>query len=59
MFLQLEWVATVVVLLVVVIVVVGVLARSIRVVPEFVRLVVFRLGRLSGIRGRGWCFLFR
>jgi regulator of protease activity HflC (stomatin/prohibitin superfamily) len=41
MFLQLEWVAAVVALLVVVIVVVAVLASSIRVVPEFMRLVVF------------------
>jgi regulator of protease activity HflC (stomatin/prohibitin superfamily) len=57
MFLQLEWVAAVVVLLVVVVVVVGVLASSIRVVPEFMRLVVFRLGRLVGIRGPGLVFL--
>jgi regulator of protease activity HflC (stomatin/prohibitin superfamily) len=57
MFLQLEWVAAVVALLVVVIVVVGVLASSIRVVPEFMRLVVFRLGRLVGIRGPGLVFL--
>jgi regulator of protease activity HflC (stomatin/prohibitin superfamily) len=41
MFLQLEWVVTAVVFLVVVIVVVAVLASSIRVVPEFMRLVVF------------------
>jgi regulator of protease activity HflC (stomatin/prohibitin superfamily) len=57
MFLQLEWVATAVVLLVVVVVVVAVLASSIRVVPEFMRLVVFRLGRLVGIRGPGLVFL--
>jgi len=57
MFLQLEWLATVVVFLVVVIVVVAVLASSIRVVPEFMRLVVFRLGRLVGIRGPGLVFL--
>jgi len=57
MFLQLEWVAAVVALLVVVIVGVGVLASSIRVVPEFMRLVVFRLGRLVGIRGPGLVFL--
>jgi regulator of protease activity HflC (stomatin/prohibitin superfamily) len=57
MFLQLEWVAAAVVLLVVVIVVVAVLASSIRVVPEFMRLVVFRLGRLVGIRGPGLVFL--
>jgi regulator of protease activity HflC (stomatin/prohibitin superfamily) len=53
----LEWVAAVVVFLVVVVVVVGVLASSIRVVPEFMRLVVFRLGRLVGIRGPGLVFL--
>jgi len=35
----------------------GVLASSIRVVPEFMRLVVFRLGRLVGIRGPGLVFL--
>ncbi len=57
MFLQLEWVVAVVALVVVVIVVVAVLASSIRVVPEFMRLVVFRLGRLVGIRGPGLVFL--
>jgi len=57
MFLQLEWVVTAVVLLVVVVVVVAVLASSIRVVPEFMRLVVFRLGRLVGIRGPGLVFI--
>jgi regulator of protease activity HflC (stomatin/prohibitin superfamily) len=57
MFLQLEWVVTAVVFLVVVIVVVAVLARSIRVVPEFMRLVVFRLGRLIGVKGPGLVFL--
>jgi regulator of protease activity HflC (stomatin/prohibitin superfamily) len=57
MFLQLEWFAAVVVFLVVVVVVVAVLASSIRVVPEFMRLVVFRLGRLVGIRGPGLVFL--
>jgi regulator of protease activity HflC (stomatin/prohibitin superfamily) len=54
MFLQLEWVAAVVVLFVVVVVVVAVLASSIRVVPEFMRLVVFRL---VGVRGPGLVFL--
>jgi len=57
MFLQLEWVAAAVALLVVVVVVVAVLVSSIRVVPEFMRLVVFRLGRLVGIRGPGLVFL--
>jgi regulator of protease activity HflC (stomatin/prohibitin superfamily) len=55
MFLQLEWLVA----LVVVTVVAAVLASSIRVVPEFMRLVVFRLGVSSGLGGRGWCFLFR
>jgi len=41
---------------VVVILVVAVLAGSIRVVPEFMRLVVFRLGRLVGVRGPGLVF---
>jgi len=41
---------------VVVILVVAVLASSIRVVPEFMRLVVFRLGRLVGVRGPGLVF---
>jgi regulator of protease activity HflC (stomatin/prohibitin superfamily) len=53
MFLQLEWLVA----LVVIIVVVAVLASSIRVVPEFMRLVVFRLGRLVGVRGPGLVFL--
>jgi regulator of protease activity HflC (stomatin/prohibitin superfamily) len=57
MFLQLEWVVAAVVFLVVVIVVVAVLASSIRVVPEFMRLVVFRLGRLIGVKGPGLVFL--
>jgi regulator of protease activity HflC (stomatin/prohibitin superfamily) len=53
MFLQLEWMA----LLVIVIAVVAILASSIRVVPEFMRLVVFRLGRLVGVKGPGLVFL--
>jgi regulator of protease activity HflC (stomatin/prohibitin superfamily) len=53
MFLQLEWLIA----LVVVIVVTVVLASSIRVVPEFMRLVVFRLGRLIGVKGPGLVFL--
>ncbi len=48
------------VFLVVIIVVVAVLASSIRVVPELMRLVVFLTPvTSSGLRGRGWCFLFR
>ncbi|MCU7787745.1 SPFH/Band 7/PHB domain protein [Pyrobaculum sp. 3827-6] len=39
------------------VVVIAVLATSIRVVPEFMRLVVFRLGRLVGLRGPGLVFL--
>lgn len=39
------------------IVVAAIIASSIRVVPEFMRLVVFRLGRLIGIRGPGLVFL--
>ncbi|ACB39258.1 SPFH domain-containing protein [Pyrobaculum neutrophilum] len=38
-------------------VVVALLASSIRIVPEFQRLVVLRLGRLVGIRGPGLVFL--
>jgi len=56
MFLQAELVGLFAALLVFVIVVV-VLAKSIRVVPEFMRLVIFRLGRLIGIKGPGLVFL--
>ena len=30
------------------------LATTIRIVKEYQRVVVFRLGRLSGVRGRDW-----
>jgi len=56
MFLQAELVGLFAALLVFAIVVV-VLAKSIRVVPEFMRLVIFRLGRLIGIKGPGLVFL--
>ncbi|RFA95632.1 SPFH domain-containing protein [Pyrobaculum aerophilum] len=39
------------------IIIIAIVASSIRVVPEFMRLVVFRLGRLIGIRGPGLVFL--
>jgi len=37
--------------------IIGLLAMSIKVVPEFKRLVVFRLGRFVGVRGPGVTFL--
>ncbi len=40
------------------VVVVGILATSIRVVPEYQRLVVFRLGRVLGQKGPGLVLLF-
>ncbi|MGC9131697.1 MAG: paraslipin, partial [Pyrobaculum sp.] len=43
--------------LLIAVVVIAVVATSIRVVPEFMRLVVFRLGRLVGLRGPGLVFL--
>jgi len=54
MFLQL---GTLIAAAVIAIVVVAILASSIRIVPEYMRLVVFRLGRLIGIRGPGLVFL--
>ncbi|MEM1597010.1 MAG: SPFH domain-containing protein [Pyrobaculum sp.] len=50
-------IASLVAVLLVVVVVLWIIARSIRVVPEFQRLVVFRLGRLIGLRGPGLVFL--
>ncbi len=41
------------VLVFVLIVIAAILARSIRIVPEYERLVVFRLGRLIGVKGPG------
>lgn len=38
-------------------IVAGVLSRSIRIVPEYQRLVVFRLGRLLGVKGPGLVLL--
>ena len=46
-----------VIVLLLVILVVAILASSIKVVPEYQRLVVFRLGRAIGIRGPGLVFL--
>lgn len=54
MFLQL---GTLIAAAVIAIVVVAILASSIRIVPEYMRLVVFRLGRLIGLRGPGLVFL--
>jgi len=54
MFLQL---GTLIAAAVIAIIIVAILASSIRVVPEYMRLVVFRLGRLIGIRGPGLVFL--
>ncbi len=45
------------VILVVIIFVIGLLAMSIKIVPEFKRLVVFRFGRFIGVRGPGITFL--
>jgi len=56
MFLQAELVGLIAGILVLVIIMV-VLAGSIRVVPEFMRLVIFRLGRLIGIKGPGLVLL--
>jgi len=54
MFLQL---GTLIAAAVIAIVVLAILASSIRIVPEYMRLVVFRLGRLIGLRGPGLVFL--
>ncbi|ABP50428.1 MULTISPECIES: SPFH domain-containing protein [Pyrobaculum] len=56
MLLQAEIVAAILGIIIAVIAL-AILASSIRVVPEFRRLVVFRLGRLVGIRGPGLVFL--
>jgi regulator of protease activity HflC (stomatin/prohibitin superfamily) len=50
-------VVTLIILLVVVLIAVSILARSIRIVPEYERLVVFRLGRMIGVRGPGLVLL--
>ena len=54
MFLQL---GTLIAAAVIAIIIVAILASSIRIVPEYMRLVVFRLGRLIGLRGPGLVFL--
>ncbi len=45
--------ATLILTLIAVLIVVLILARHVRVVPEYERLVVFRLGRMTGVRGPG------
>ncbi len=45
--------ATLIVVLIAVLIVVLIVARHVRVVPEYERLVVFRLGRMIGVRGPG------
>ena len=44
---------TLIVVLAVLVVLLGLLAASVRVVREYERLIVFRLGRLRGARGPG------
>ncbi|MEM1623938.1 MAG: SPFH domain-containing protein [Sulfolobales archaeon] len=44
---------TLIILAIVVIVIVSIIARSVRIVPEYERLVVFRLGRMIGVKGPG------
>ncbi|GAY25209.1 hypothetical protein ATG_04120 [Desulfurococcaceae archaeon AG1] len=44
-------------IILVLIIILAILARSIRIVPEYERLVVFRLGRMIGVRGPGLIFL--
>lgn len=56
MLLQLD-IAGLVAVLVLIVIVLALFASSIRVVPEFQRLVVFRLGRLIGLKGPGLVFL--
>ncbi len=43
--------------LIVIVIIAAILARSIKIVPEYRRLVVFRLGRLIGVKGPGIAFL--
>jgi regulator of protease activity HflC (stomatin/prohibitin superfamily) len=50
-------IVTLIILLVVVLIAVSILARCIRIVPEYERLVVFRLGRMIGVRGPGLVLL--
>jgi len=44
---------TLIALAIVVIFIVSIIARSVRIVPEYERLVVFRLGRMIGVKGPG------
>jgi len=50
-------IVTLVILLVVVLIVLSIIARCIRIVPEYERLVVFRLGRMIGVKGPGLVLL--
>lgn len=50
-------IVTLVILLVVVLIVLSIVARCIKIVPEYERLVVFRLGRMIGVRGPGLVLL--
>jgi len=50
-------IVTLIILLVVVLIAVSILARCIRIVPEYERLVVFRLGRMIGVKGPGLVLL--
>ncbi len=50
-------IVTLVILLVVVLIVLSIIARYIRIVPEYERLVVFRLGRMIGVKGPGLVLL--
>lgn len=44
-------------MLFVIIALIAVVASSIKIVPEYRRLVVFRLGRMVGVKGPGLTFL--
>lgn len=50
-------IVTLVILLVIVLIVLSIIARCIRIVPEYERLVVFRLGRMIGVKGPGLVLL--
>ena len=46
-----------IILLIFIIIIIGIIASHIRIIPEYRRLVVFRLGRLIGVKGPGIAFL--
>ena len=46
-----------IVLFIIVIFLIAVLASAIRIMPEYMRIVIFRLGRLLGIKGPGLVFI--